>query len=153
MKKSNNKGFTLAELLVVVAIIAVLVAIFIPIFTNQLEKSREATDVADARDFYAEIATALVSGTLNSTNTTIQVGSAVDATAEYNETSGALETVTVTKWVAHQKVANWQSGDQIIANVTVAASNNWAGATSIVYEFKQDTENDDYLSNITVGTN
>ena len=151
MKKSNNKGFTLAELLVVVAIIAVLVAIFIPIFTNQLEKSREATDVADARDFYAEIATALVSGTLNSTNTTIQVGSAVDATAEY-DTDGALNTVTV-KWAAHQKVANWQSGDQIIANVTVAASNNWVGATSIVYEFKQDTENDDYLSNITVGTN
>ena len=31
MKKNNNKGFTLAELLIVVAIIAVLVAIAIPI--------------------------------------------------------------------------------------------------------------------------
>ena len=36
--KENKKGFTLAELLIVVAIIAVLVAISIPIFTAQLEK-------------------------------------------------------------------------------------------------------------------
>ena len=48
MKKRNNKkGFTLAELLIVVAIIAVLVAIAIPIFTSQLEKSRESTDLAN----------------------------------------------------------------------------------------------------------
>ncbi len=41
MKKLNNKkGFTLAELLIVVAIIAVLVAISIPIFSSQLRKSR-----------------------------------------------------------------------------------------------------------------
>ena len=52
--KKNNKGFTLAELLIVVAIIAVLVAIAIPIFTAQLEKSREATDLANVRSAYAE---------------------------------------------------------------------------------------------------
>ena len=39
-KKLNKKGFTLAELLIVVAIIAVLVAISIPIFTTQLNKSK-----------------------------------------------------------------------------------------------------------------
>ena len=54
MKKRNNKGFTLAELLIVVAIIAVLVAISIPIFTAQLEKAREATDAANLRSAYAE---------------------------------------------------------------------------------------------------
>lgn len=48
-KINKKKGFTLAELLVVVAIIAVLVAISIPIFTSQLEKSREATDIANMR--------------------------------------------------------------------------------------------------------
>ena len=53
--KKNNKGFTLAELLIVVAIIAVLVAIAIPIFTAQLEKSREATDLANIRSAYAEL--------------------------------------------------------------------------------------------------
>lgn len=55
MKKiKNEKGFTLAELLIVVAIIAVLVAVSIPIFTAQLEKSREATDLANLRAAKAE---------------------------------------------------------------------------------------------------
>lgn len=62
MKKTNKKGFTLAELLVVVAIIAVLVAIAIPIFTSQLEKSREAVDAANIRAAYAEVLSNKVSG-------------------------------------------------------------------------------------------
>ena len=55
MMKNNKKGFTLAELLIVVAIIAVLVAIAIPVFTTQLEKSREATDMANVRSAYATL--------------------------------------------------------------------------------------------------
>ena len=47
--KKNKKGFTLAELLIVVAIIAVLVAISIPIFTSQLRKARVAVNQANAR--------------------------------------------------------------------------------------------------------
>ena len=55
--QKNKKGFTLAELLIVVAIIAVLVAISIPIFTSQLEKSRESVDIANIRAAYAEVMT------------------------------------------------------------------------------------------------
>ena len=51
--KKNKKGFTLAELLIVVAIIAVLVAISIPIFTRQLERARDAASVANLRSAYA----------------------------------------------------------------------------------------------------
>ena len=39
----------LAELLIVVAIIAVLVAVSIPIFNGQLEKARRAVDMQNAR--------------------------------------------------------------------------------------------------------
>lgn len=46
----NKKGFTLAELLIVIAIIAVLVAIAVPVFSAQLESSREAVDLANARE-------------------------------------------------------------------------------------------------------
>ena len=59
--KNNRKGFTLAELLIVVAIIAVLVAVAIPVFTTQLEKSRDATSVANMRAAYAEAQIAFVS--------------------------------------------------------------------------------------------
>ena len=61
MKKMNKKGFTLAELLIVVAIIAVLVAIAIPVFTSQLEKSRVATDEANIRSAYGEAVAAYLS--------------------------------------------------------------------------------------------
>ena len=53
MKK--NKGFSLSELLIVVAIIAVLVAISIPIFSTQLHKARVATDYANVRSYFSEI--------------------------------------------------------------------------------------------------
>lgn len=45
----DKKGFTLAELLIVVAIIAILVAVSIPIFTSQLNNSKAKTDEANER--------------------------------------------------------------------------------------------------------
>ena len=63
--KKNKKGFTLAELLIVVAIIGVLVAISIPIFTSQLEKSRDAVSVANMRTAYAEAQTLELTATKN----------------------------------------------------------------------------------------
>lgn len=47
--RENKKGFTLAELLVVVAIVGILVAISIPVFTSQLTKARQATNLANLR--------------------------------------------------------------------------------------------------------
>lgn len=47
--RGNKKGFTLAELLVVVAIVGILVAISIPVFTAQLSKARKATNQEQQR--------------------------------------------------------------------------------------------------------
>lgn len=50
VKKFNNKeGFTLIEMLIVVAIIAILIAISIPVVNKSLEKARQATDNANGR--------------------------------------------------------------------------------------------------------
>ena len=55
----RNEGFTLAELLIVVAVIGVLVAISIPIFSSQLEKSRRAVDISNARSIKSALILAM----------------------------------------------------------------------------------------------
>ena len=114
--KENKKGFTLAELLIVVAIIAVLVAISIPIFTSQLEKAREATDLANIRSAYAEL-----------TAEYLTAGS--DATTG----SEAQRTVAVT-----QKKEGWQS-DNDEANTTIAETISVPAKTSGDYTVKIST--------------
>lgn len=61
-RKSNKKGFTIMEMLIVVAIIAVLAAIAIPTFNGALTKSKEAADVANIRAAYAEVTIGFLTG-------------------------------------------------------------------------------------------
>ena len=91
MKKiREKKGFTLAELLIVVAIIAVLVAVAIPVFTAQLNNAKLATATANARSAYAEyVADCLGGGT---TPTAAGVQTAVSGA----ELQGATATVNAT---------------------------------------------------------
>ena len=62
--KQNQKGFTLAEMLIVVAIIAVLVSISVPVFTDKLEKAREASDIANMRSAKAAAIMDYLDGTI-----------------------------------------------------------------------------------------
>ena len=103
--RKNEKGFTLAELLIVVAIIGVLVAISIPIFTSQLEKSRDAVTLANLRAAYAEAQAEYLTANGKDSSTT-ENGQTVtyDATAQ---------TVTVSK-VASKGTADGLDGvDQL----------------------------------------
>ena len=56
--KMNKKGFTLAELLIVIAIMAVLIAIAIPVFAGQLDNAKLQADHANLRSAYAIMQTA-----------------------------------------------------------------------------------------------
>lgn len=67
--KRNHSGFTLMEMLIVIALIAVLIAIAIPVFASQLEKSREATDLANVRAAYAQVSTEAQLGNFEATVT------------------------------------------------------------------------------------
>ena len=48
MKKTNNKGFSLVELIIVIAIMAILVGVLAPQFMKYVERSRNSADVQNA---------------------------------------------------------------------------------------------------------
>lgn len=53
--KESVQGFTLVELIIIVAILGVLVAILATAYTKYIEKSRESTDLANAKSAYNEL--------------------------------------------------------------------------------------------------
>ena len=117
--KQNKNGFTLMEMLIVIAIIAVLIAVAIPVFASQLEKAREATDLANVRSAYAQVSTEALLG---------------DSEA----------TVTVD---LKQKQADWQSVDPVnIGGIVHSKSQgdtvNWIGVAApngtCVVSYKED---------------
>ena len=105
--KRIRTGFTLIEMLIVIAIIAVLIAIAIPVFSSQLEKTREATDLTNVRSAYAQVSTEALLG-----NSEITV------------------TVDLT-----QKQADWQSLDPVDIGGIVhykkqGDTDNWKGVAA-----------------------
>jgi prepilin-type N-terminal cleavage/methylation domain-containing protein len=156
MKKNNKKGFTLAELLIVVAIIAVLVAIAIPIFTSQLEKSRESTDLSNIRSYYAEITTALLTGDLTKSGNKVYVANNLEATlgADLPTTAGSTFTVTVANATLKQQVVKWQTASYDVAGVTsitgIDSALPTAGNASIAYTFTLATDGDYNLTAIAI---
>lgn len=117
--KQNKNRFTLMEMLIVIAIIAVLIAVAIPVFASQLEKTREATDLANVRSAYAQVSTEALLG---------------DSEA----------TVTVN---LKQKQADWQSVDPvniggIVHSKSQGDTENWIGVAApngtCVVSYKED---------------
>ena len=51
---NSKKGFTIVELVIVIAIIAILAAILIPSFAGLIQKGKDAAALADARVIYSE---------------------------------------------------------------------------------------------------
>ncbi|MBQ6182297.1 MAG: type II secretion system protein [Clostridia bacterium] len=56
MKKTNKKGFTLVELVIVIAVIAILAAVLIPVFANLIGKAKDAAALQNARTTLEELA-------------------------------------------------------------------------------------------------
>lgn len=117
--KQNKNGFTLMEMLIVIAIIAVLIAVAIPVFASQLEKTREATDLANVRSAYAQVSTEAL---LGDSETTVTVN-------------------------LKQKQADWQSVDPvniggIVHSKSQGDTENWKGVAepngTCVVSYKED---------------
>lgn len=118
MKKiKNTKGFTLMEMLIVVAIIAILIAIAIPTFNSSLNKAKVATDEANIRSGYASVMAAILTEDKPAGSYTLKVDGGVtgDKTANY-ETKGKNTDATVA--VGGIKVGTWEPGKTVTYKVT-----------------------------------
>ena len=54
MRKSNKKGFTIVELVIVIAVIAILSAVLIPTFSGITTKAQESAAKQEARNAYTQ---------------------------------------------------------------------------------------------------
>lgn len=59
MKKTNNKGFSLVELIIVIAIMAILAGAIAPALIKYIDKSRKSNDVSSAKTIKTAVETAL----------------------------------------------------------------------------------------------
>ena len=134
--KLNKKGFTLAELLIVVAIIAVLVAISIPIFASQLEKSRDSVDEANIRAAYAELSAALISDDGTST-TPAALGLGSGWSGSLTDGSGTITFAfsgkgLETGWNGGTSVTSTDIGGLSVTNVAKAVKINFTVTTGAI---------------------
>lgn len=102
----------------------VLVAISIPSFISQLEKAREATDLANVRSAYAEISAAALSEDAAPTNTTKITFTRTGSENAYVYTA----VVNLTQKEAERKTAN---GDSAVAGIKSTGGPS-AGGTATV---------------------
>lgn len=52
MRKNNRKGFTIVELVIVIAVIAILATVLVPTFGNVIEKANKSKDLQAAKSAY-----------------------------------------------------------------------------------------------------
>ena len=62
MKKNNKKGFTIVELVIVIAVIAILAAVLIPTYVHLVKKSNEANAQVEAKNLISEMLTDIILG-------------------------------------------------------------------------------------------
>lgn len=96
MKKTNNKGFSLVELIIVIAIMAILVGVLAPQYLKYVEKSRVSADMDQLDSVYTACTTAAADPDLTdvpgkNVSDTLKSGSSGTWTAEVCDTIGSAD--------------------------------------------------------------
>ncbi len=126
LKKGKNKGFTLVELIIVVAVIAVLASVLAPQYLKYVERTREANDVQVATSLMRAASVAV----LDPQNTAIIPGYYYVFEWRTGEDIEGLRNSSV---IRMGEASKGSGGEGITANAytyneTPPASDNWAAA-------------------------
>jgi type IV pilus assembly protein PilA len=136
-KKMNNKGFSLVELIIVIAIMAVLIGVLAPQYLKYVERSRASTDVTNAQEIAAAVSAAIADGNTISSGTL----SAVTAGGSVEN----LDAGTVTKSSAVSKNATFY----ITIDATKGVTGVYAGSDSTASNQLYPTVGTAYASYVT----
>lgn len=122
-KQKNNKGFSLVELIVVIAIMAVLVGVLAPQLIKYVEKSREATDIQTCdniatalKTYYADEEVA-ASATATATKVTVTLSKTVlgtGADAAVKDAGLTKAKIKGTKWTGDTIKIEYDKADGTI---------------------------------------
>ena len=83
-KKKNNKGFTLVELVIAIAILAILVGLLAPQYTKYVEKSRKSADASNMDEMVKAVQVYAADG---SNNIAVKTGDTIEGTISIGGTT------------------------------------------------------------------
>ena len=132
MKKSMQKGFTLIELMIVVAIIAILAAIALPAYQNYVAKSQATAGLADIRGGVTAAEEGIQSGSRTDTFNAAALGLAA-STPRCNIVASGAWTGTDPRTIVCTLKGNPNIATQTIT-LTRNGSGQWPCSTSITNE-------------------
>ncbi|MBU3216755.1 prepilin-type N-terminal cleavage/methylation domain-containing protein [Clostridium estertheticum] len=132
IKKKKRKGFTLIELIVVIAIIGILAAIMIPKLSGFQDKARRTQVVTDAH----QVTTAIESLLTESSTGTIAGATVMDITTATNGSDKVLKMAGITAGAAAEKTISYNSDGSFIltekVNGKTYTANRTAGLAPVV---------------------